>query len=248
MNLAPGQTIRRRNTLLQIQKRDAVVVVDKTYTREYSATEEESAYREIRTVAEGLEGIRVANVLEVATGRNAIVVEYVDGFNLRQYLAMHGLRRLAESRPSLVELFVRSRRAGIRFDADPTNFIVVPDGNELVIIDPACRPVEIPDYCFVAFVFGLLKLGLRSPLRCNWLRLTGALKPYYHAYCAGVDEPTTVGSLHRQMAELLSCVIGWNRLAVESESVTQRLLRRLVVIPALHMFRLALLVAAKVKK
>jgi hypothetical protein len=135
-----------------------------------------------------------------------------------------------------MELFTRTRLEGQRFDSDPANFIACDSGGELVLIDPLCQQMELPDFVFVVFMFGLFKASLANPLRARWMRYRELFDRYCRAYCLR-NEQADPADIRRQLVAYVDQVIRWNRDISAAESLATKLGRRLLWLPVLRWYQ-----------
>ena len=234
---AGWQFQRRRNSTLSVCDFNDRLVVNKTYHAEYSARQEHEAYSRLAPLFEETSGMRLPDICELDDSTNAILIEYIEGKDLRDLIKSDGFRSLAPHEERLVSLFAKARRRMERFDSDPANFIVSDATGELVLVDPVCQEIELPDYVLVVFLFGLVKAALANPFRRDILRLRDVVATFRDAYCAQCDQADPQ-SVRDQLADYIGVVIQWNREPASSESLALKAMRHCFWIPVLRGGRL----------
>ena len=228
--------LRRRNSNLSVEFIEQKPVVRKTYHGEYTAEAEGRAYQQLAGLCDANPYVRLPEVYGVEHEANTIHIEYIRGIDLRRTIRNAGFAALVPFDAALMQLFTEAKAEGSRFDSDPANFIVCQDGSGLVLVDPLCKQLELPDFVFVVFLFGLFKASLTNPLRPRVGQCLKLLDRYCGTYCNG-QTGVDAGSIYRQLDNYVQQVIIWNRETVSSESFSRRNWRRFVWIPLLQWFR-----------
>jgi len=144
----------RNANVMIVKESDGRTYVRKRYLAVYTAVQERAAYDRLRPLCGPIRGIKMARVLAVDEKNNSLRLEYVPGKSLYETVEMGDIGPLIEWREPLVELFTAARTRGIRFDGDPSNFIVHAETGQLVIIDPVCVDLQIEDFAMVVFLWG----------------------------------------------------------------------------------------------
>ncbi|MFC1654282.1 hypothetical protein ACFL2F_00640, partial [Myxococcota bacterium] len=121
------------------------------------------------------------------------------------------------------------------FDSDPANIIHNSGDGELVIVDPICEKVNIGDYNFVVFLFGLIKALLGSATKHKISKATRILYEYYRAY--EQISGKSWRQLNIQLYTYAGIVMMWNRDRWRATSNMEWMLRMVTTVPALHLFR-----------
>ncbi len=233
----PWRLKRRRNSRLQIGRHDDRLQVCKSYHRVYTAQQERDAYRSLESLCARVENIRTPHIYGVDEANNAIYLEFIEGVDLKRAITASGLAALGPHEDRLLRLFAQARLDSIHFDSDPANFLVEEASGDLVMVDPVCQQVELQDFVFVVFLFGLVKAGVAAPHRVYPHRMVRKLRVLCDQYCQHVPGVTPVG-LRRQLAEYVSVVIRWNQESAEDESLGLSFVRRSVWVPALRLLAL----------
>ncbi len=219
----------RNAKVMIVKESDGRTYVQKRYLAVYTAVQERAAYDRLRPLCGPIRGIKMARVLAVDEKKNSLRLEYVPGKSLYETVEVGNLGPLIEWRKPLVELFTAARTRGIRFDGDPSNFIVHAETGQLVIIDPVCVDLQIEDFAMVVFLWGLIKLMLRNPRPWRFTPLMRVWCAYFRDYrrCTGADPH----GFNRQMACYIDMVIGWNKEISPVDDLFMAMLRRYVAVP-----------------
>lgn len=227
------QDQQRRNSSLVRANVGGKWVIRKAYHAEYTAAQEADAYHQLNDLFAEVSGVRLAEVYGVDDAGNAIELEFLTGRDLRVVIAAEGFAGLGPYRERLVTLFAAARDQGVRFDSDPANFIAISKSDELVLVDPVCQDLDLPDLVLVVFLFGLIKAAIAKPQRGWFLGLPRALQAYVTAYCeaSASAQPTHIW---QQLSDYVGVVIEWNRLPAENESWRLKAFRKLIWVPLLQ--------------
>jgi hypothetical protein len=234
---SPAARVTRRNSVVSIDILNDEHVFTKTYFREYIVREEVDAYERVFPLLDGCRAIRLAQIVSWSDENNSITLEYVPAPDLRHVIVEQGTAFLDNHTADLLTLLVNSRKAGQPFDADPANFLL--SNESLVIVDPVCRPISIPDYSFVVFIVGVIKAGVRSRSpRIAW-EARAFVQRISRRYCSSDCVGTSRTDLHGQVQSYMKQVATWNQDRNETESSAVRMARKAFWGPAAHLFRLS---------
>jgi hypothetical protein len=234
--LEPGRRWIRRNTVIELREQQGTLHVLKTYHGTYSAEDELRAYRALAPVAAGVPDIGLPSNVTLEPGTAQLQREFIPGRTLRDLMLSSPDRARQQFLPTVTALLVASRRSGVTFDSDSSNFIV--RGRTLFVIDPLMPPLKLKHPTAAIFLFGLVKIALASATR-PW-RLPGIARTFHDAlgaYAAQTSTPPR--ELYGDLANYISEVIGWNRHdATVAEGRVYRFARRYGVIPVYAAIRM----------
>lgn len=219
-----------RNASIQILKsEDGSHYVHKKYLAVYTSLQEQQAYNKLRPLLKNTPEIRLARILSANENENSINIEYIPGKSLYEMAQKGIFEPLREYQKPLVALFIAARNAGVRFDSDPSNFIIHSRTGQLVGVDPICADIELEDYAAVVFIWGLVKLILRSLKFRRYPSLIRLIRSYLSCYLAEADVSSK--DFNQQMASYITTVISWNKQISPVDGPAMILLRRCVAIP-----------------
>lgn len=219
-----------RNATVEILKSDeGLLYVHKRYHAVYTARQEQEAYSRLQPLLENIQGIRSAQILDVNEDENSIALEYIPGKSLYDLAGSGIFGPLRDCQERLVTLFIAARNAGVHFDSDPSNFIIHSNIGELICIDPVCADIQLKDYAAVVFIWGLVKLVLRSLKFWQYPSLIRAMRSYLSCYLTQAD--INAVCFNQQMASYITVVIDWNKEISSIDGLLTILLRRCVAIP-----------------
>lgn len=224
-----------RNATVTLPREGAPAVVHKRYHAVYTAAEERAAYARLEPLCRAIDGVRPARLLAVDEGENRLSLEFIPGDDLDRLIQRGEPAPLERWRRPLIELFTAAHRAGVRFDADPSNMLPHPDGGELVIIDPVCTDLALRHFPMVVFHWGLTKRVLREPRPWRWPAVLRARRRYLEEYLR--TTATERGEFNGELARYIDRVIEWNRQEYPGEPAHRFALRRLVAIPLYRVAR-----------
>ncbi len=219
----------RNATVTFVTREDGSRYVKKKYRAIYTAAQEQDAYHKIQPLLQDIKAIRSAQVLNVDESSNVIYIEYIHGESLYE-LAMKGnITPILEWKEPLIDLFDKARKKGVRFDGDPSNFILHAKSGELVIIDPVCTDLQLNDFAMVVFLWGLIKVIIRSLRFWRYPFIIRVCRIYYRSY---LQQTGVVPHLFGQeMIRYIDVVIEWNKEVSSADSRIMILLRRIVAVP-----------------
>lgn len=226
----------RNATIEIIQHGDNKSVVKKTYHAVYTVAQEQSAYLRMSSVYVECDDIRCARVLEA--DENSLFLEYIPGDSLYESAADGRFEPLMYWQQRLVGPFVLARQNEIAFDSDLSNYIVHSDSGKLVAIDPVCADCRMADYAAVVFLWGILKLALRTARFWRYPRIIGIARVFMANYLARC--PVNEDELRQQLTSYIDVVIGWNKEIAPSDGVVMVLVRRVIAIPLYSAARMAI--------
>lgn len=229
------QWLKRRNSTLLLREDKQRKIIEKTYHARYRVREEAEAYERLDHIINDLPHLRRPKIYLVDDVTNSLQLEFVEGVDLLHEYGQHGSYVLQAWHDTLTKLLVNAHRNNVRFDADPSNFIVEHSKDCLAVIDPVAVDLDLDHFPVVVFLFGLIKCFIRYPRW--WLRgkLLTIWYRYYSSYvqnsgCAWAD-------LNRQLDHYIATVIHWNYAESQSEPFYKRLIRILIIIPAWQLIR-----------
>ena len=227
-----------RNATIEIcDHDDGSKFVRKTYRATYTALDEQLAYGRVEHVYRDCPGVRVARFLELDSDSNSFTLEYIPGKSLYDSAAGGDFRPLNCWHTRLIAPFVLARNEGLCFDSDPSNYIVHADTAELVAIDPVCTDLRLNDYAAVVFLWGIIKLMLRTVRFWRYPALFRIGRNFKKQYLATADAGRE--DFNRQMVTYIDVVIGWNREESPVDSKALKLVRRYLAIPLYSTARFA---------
>lgn len=224
------------NAVVEFIEQDHQQIVLKRYRAgaRYTAGQENHAYKQLSRLVSQLHGVRTAHVIRFDEEENALYLEFIPGATLHERINSGDEEILARLKEPLVELFWAARQENLAFDSDPSNIMF--DQNGIVLIDPVCTELEIDDYSFIVFMWGLIKITLRNRRFWRIGKIIGHWKHYYSSYCE--HQGIIYKGLNQQMVDYIGLVIGWNCEKNQVEGVLLRSFRYVVVIPIYMMVRL----------
>lgn len=223
----------RRNSSLSFKKHGTETYVEKRYHSKFTALQERESYERLARLVKEIPGVRTACVLEAS--KDVLVLEYIDGRNISEDILSRGIEILDEKRETLLSVFLAGHKEKLFFDFDPTNIIYVPDGNQLVFIDPVCQPVMLSEHAIVVFLWGLIKVFLRSKRVFCLKSFYRAWRLYYTEYIAKAGISYKI--LNKQICEYIDVVIGWNKEENKDESLKLRAFRHIVIVPVYNLIK-----------
>ena len=217
------------NAIIQFVDRGGERIVIKQYRlgAKYSAEQEVQAYYKLDKLLGQNHGSRVAQLYHFDEKNNEIHLEYIPGKNMYEKIKDGDYTCLKNNKAMLVKLFSVARKERIKFDSDPSNIMF--DRKGMVFIDPVCKELEIDDYPFIVFMWGLIKVILRNPRVWYIFRIMEQWREYYFDYCQ--DNHIDHRTVNKQMCEYIELVIDWNREKNSVEGIFVYVFRRTVVIP-----------------
>ena len=229
----------RNATIEIVESENRDKIVRKTYRATYTAVDEHSAYARVEPIYIDCPDIRMARLLDLDADSNSFTVEFIPGRSLYDSAADGDLRPLGYWHTRLIEPFVRARNEGLRFDSDPSNFLVHADTAELIVIDPVCADIRIKDYAAVVFLWGIIKLMLRTLRFWRYPGLFRLGRSFKKLYLSAAD--VSSDEFNKQMVTYIDVVIGWNKEVSPVDSRAMRIIRRCLAIPLYSTARFAFL-------
>lgn len=226
----------RNASVVVVESDDADRVIRKRYHAEYTATQEEAAYKRVCGIYRSCEGIRCANVLSVEDGD--LFIEYIPGENLYESAADGRFGPLRAWQGRLVTAFVHARTMELSFDSDPSNYIVHDETNELVAVDPVCKDIQLPDFAAVIFLWGILKLILRSIKFWRYPELYRIACSFLVKYLE--ESGTSEVQIRDQLVTYIDVVIGWNKEVSRVDGLLMIVVRRAIAIPIYSVAKFAI--------
>ena len=223
----------RRNSSLSFKKHGLIKCVEKRYHSNFTALQERESYERLARLVKEIPGIRTASVID--TSEDTIVLEYIDGPNISENVLSKDIAVLNKKKPALISLFLAAREEKLFFDFDPTNIICDSKEKQLVLIDPVCEPVMLSEHAIIVFLWGLIKIFLRSKRVFCLKSFCRAWYLYYTEYIAKADISYKI--LNKQMCEYINVVIGWNKKESKDESLRLRAFRHIVIIPVYNFIK-----------
>lgn len=227
-----------RNATIEIdENKDGQRIVKKTYRATYTAHDEQLAYGRVDHIYRDCPDVRIARFLEIDSDNNSFTLEYIPGESLYDSAAGGDFKPLSYWHTQLITPFVLASKEGLCFDSDASNYLVHADTAKLVAIDPVCADVPIDDYAAVVFLWGIIKLMLRTPRFWRYPRLFRIGRNFKKLYLAAAD--VSSGDFNRQMVTYIDVVIGWNREVSPVDTRAMKLIRRYLAIPLYSTARFA---------
>jgi len=217
----------RRNSSLSFKEHGAKTCVEKRYHSKFSVTQELKSYEMLSDLVESIPGVRPVSVLDKTD--NTIILEYIHGPNVSEEVLLRGIAAVDEKRTMLLSVFLAARKKNVFFDFDPTNMIYDSESKQLVLIDPLCEPVIISEHAIVVFLWGLIKVFLRSKRVFCLRSFCRAWYLYYTEYIA--EAGISYKTLNKQICQYIDVVIGWNKKESKDEPLKVRAFRYIVIIP-----------------
>jgi|GEM_PF-3427433 len=219
-----------RNATVQILESDeGSFYAHKCYHAVYTARQEQQAYGKLQPLLENIQAIRSAQILDVNEDKNSITLEYIPGKSLYDLVGAGIFAPLRDCQERLVKLFIAARNTSVRFDSDPSNLIIHSNTGELICIDPVCADIQLEDYTAVVFIWGLVKLVLRSLKFWQYPELIRTIRSFLSCYLTQAD--VSYVRFNQQMASYITVVIDWNKEISSVDGVVTIFLRRCVAIP-----------------
>ena len=217
------------NAVVEFIEQDGQQIVVKRYRAgaKYTAKQEAHAYQQLSKLLSQFQGARTAQLIRFDEESNALYLEFIPGASLHERINSGEQAILANLREPLIELLGASRQKHLQFDSDPSNIMF--DQNGIVLIDPVCTELEIDDYSFIVFMWGLIKIILRNRRIWRIGKIIGHWNDYYISYCQ--HNGITRKMLNQQMAGYIGLVISWNREKNHVEGIFLRFFRCVVVVP-----------------
>lgn len=225
------------NSYLDFSVIDDELTVIKHYREKgrYSAGEELQCYKMMSALIDGFPNIRLAKAWMKKNLEDCLLVEYIPGKNLYEVFILGDISDCEKYCQLLLVLFVEASNSNIKFDSDPSNIMFDKEG--LVLIDPICVDLDLPDYTFVVFYWGIIKSSLR-----NW-RIWKIPRTYRMAYRLLEDYVVAAqigrSDIKTQLIQYIDTVIAWNRDRNEVEGLITYSFRILFVIPLYHLVKAA---------
>lgn len=228
-----------RNATVEVgDHNDGSKFVRKTYRATYTALDEQLAYGRVEHIYRDCPDIRIARFFEIDSDNNSFTLEFIPGKSLYEFAAEGDFKSLSDWHTRLIAPFVLARNEGLCFDSDPSNYLVHADTAELVAIDPVCADIRIDDYAAVVFLWGIIKLMLRTPKVWRYPGLLRIGRSFKKLYLTAAD--VSSDDFNQQMVTYIDVVIGWNREVSPVDSKAMTLIRKYLAIPLYSIARFAI--------
>ncbi len=224
-----GSRIERRNSYLKICSGIKGVYVEKSYHARFTARQEYKAYQSLEALLLATPGIRLPQIYEIDDSYNTIQLELINGPNLVESFLQNGIQAFDQQRKVLVSLFVAAHTLDLPFDSDPSNFLIEPSTEGLVLVDPVSAEVNLPDFNIVVFLWGLIKSFIRSRAPHRFPVFWKCWKNYYIDYLKATDGK--YWKLNNQISRYIDVVIGWNLSESQNDPWWKRIVRMIAIVP-----------------
>ncbi len=226
---AIDSSLERRNSHLKVCSGAEGTYVEKSYHARFTARQEYEAYQALDPLLSDTPGIRLPRIYAIDSSCNTIRLEFIDRQNLTETFLQHGIQTFDQQRKVLVSLFAAAHTLGLRFDSDPSNFLIDPATEGLVLVDPVSVDIDLPDFTIVVFLWGLIKSFIRSRAPHRIPVFWKCWKKYYIAYLKVTDGEYK--ELNEQISRYIDVVIDWNFNESQNDSRWKRIVRVLVIAP-----------------
>lgn len=227
------------NAQISFETIDRHCVVVKTYRSgaRFNALQEYQAYLKLIEFLQEIDGVRVAKIIKFSPSQNQLTIEKINVPTLQEDLKRGNVSSLRKCRNRLMSVFLQASLKELKFDSDPTNIFF--DGNDIVIIDPICQDIDIDDYTFVVFVWGIIKIIVRSWKLWNAPKLIAEVKRLVQCYSKKINRPND--DIIHQIIKYIDIVIEWNRERNQVEGILMYFFRKIVVVPIYRVIQLILI-------